>query len=129
MTDPDPNSFDDSSMSDPGDGTTVADIRRAQPTFFQGMKAGSVLSHLDGLQEFTRSDILYTERLLAKSEFEKVSGRAADAIRELGLEQANGINGSAEEYQTYGVAKGNTHTEQLVRDIESHAAAHLKRRR
>lgn len=121
-----PATLDYSALRFPSDRIAVGDLRRAHPGLFDG----------EGSTPFRNADlndlatVFFVERLLARAAFEKARGTPGDVFRDVArLERDDCIQDLAAFYQTYGVAKGVRHTEQLVRGIEAQAGAQAGRRR
>src|SRR6185437_6526609 len=115
MTEPTP-SLDFSRITFPTDHLTVKDIRREwYQAASRPQRNGSLLVGLE--------DLIETERELAQSAFYSALGAASP----LGLPEIGDTDGArsvlAAEYDRRGVASGRHAAEQLVRSIETQAAA------
>jgi hypothetical protein len=124
-----PDSVDYSSIPFPSDRITMADLRRAHPDRFdvpggrrfRGDASSDATFHLD--------TIVYLERLIAASAFDRAAGKPENPLDQALLEREDCVSELTKLYQTYGVAKGPNHTEELVRDMEARAAAQVGRGR
>lgn len=120
--------LDYGSLHFPSDRITVADIRRAHPLRFDH-KDGHRFFGLQNDPEFNLNTILYVERLLAKEAFEEARGHPGNNLGNAGLDRDDCLNDLTRFYQTYRIAQGRHHTEQLVRDFEAQARAIAKKGR
>ena len=119
-------SIDYTSLAFPSDRITVVDLRRAHPERFDA-EDGDRFARVG--PTFRLNSILDLERLFALAAFEKALGKPGDPIRARGLDRDDCVEELTEFYRTYRVADGRHATEQLIRDIETQAAAQTGRRR
>jgi hypothetical protein len=115
-------SIDYTSINFPSDRITIADVRRAHPERFDA-ENGEAFEQTHDEPKFTLNLIIYLERLLARAAYERARGKAGDVLGEHGLDRDECVEELTKFFGTYRVAKGANHTEQLIRDIESQAAA------
>jgi hypothetical protein len=127
-TEPPRPSLDYSAIRFPSDLITVGTIRKAHPERFD-VDTPSSFRYMNQNARITLSEMISTERLLARAAFEEAMGKSVDVLAEEGLERPSVIAGMTEDYLKYGITTGKNHTEQMIRDIESQAAAQAQRHR
>lgn len=113
---------DYTSISFPSDRVTMADVRRAHPERFD-VEDGDAFERTGDDPTFTLGLVVYLERLLARAAYESSLGKPGNVIGQRGMDRADCVEELTKFYATYGVANGSHQTEELVRDIESQAAA------
>lgn len=123
-----PGSVNYTSIVFPSDRITLADLRRAHPERFDA-EGGDRFKRSERDPSFALNSILYLERLLARAAFEQALGSSAGVIEDSGLDRHDCVKELASFYALYRVASGPHQTEQLIRDIESQAAAQAARGR
>jgi hypothetical protein len=111
-----------SQIAFPSSQITLGKLRSAHPKYFapDWPACASEVGHneVDSL-----SVMFYTERLLARTAFAKANDIRFDIFEESGLTYETCVDELCEDYQKYGVASGRHLAEQLIRSLESQAAA------
>jgi len=120
--------IDYTSLQFPSDRLTLLDVRRAHPERFD-VEGAERFADPDGVDHLPLNTLLYMERLVARAAFEVALGKSADLYAERGLVREECLEEMAEMYQMYGLSTGPQHTEQMIRTLESQAAAQAGRRR
>jgi hypothetical protein len=106
----------------PSDRISVADIRHHHPDLFD-VEDAKGFDRIADEATFTLDLILDLERLIARAAYESARGLPPSAFKDRGMSRSECLDELAAFYSGYGVATGRKATEQLVRDIESRAAA------
>lgn len=114
--------IDFKSIAFPSDRVTVADLRRAHPERFDA-EGGDLFEPAASGRCFYLELILFMERLLARAAFEEALGDSGGILGTRGLDRDGCVEELTEYYRLYRVADGRHATEELVRGIESQAAA------
>lgn len=113
--------LDYTSLRFPSDAVTLLAIRRAHPARFD--VEGGPRFRDDGADEFRLNALCYLERLVARAAYEAALGKATDLYADRGLDRETCVAELTDLYARYGVAAGEQHTRQLIRDLEAQAAA------
>jgi hypothetical protein len=108
----------------PSDGMTIKQIRTLHPEQVDAKIDPSLFGGPHGSQDAdnTVGLLLFTERLVAKRAFDDTLARKSDELFTL-TEYADDL---AEMYMRHGIASGSHHAQQLIRHIESQAAAQAR---
>jgi hypothetical protein len=123
MTDP---SVEFTQISFPSDSLTVAALRKSYPRSFDLPRVGgSDRTYGRGSLDDTLGNVIDNERLIASLAFKKAIGLSpTEAETEEPRETL--VEFLTHDYVTLGVAAGEHHAEQLIRDIEAQATAQAR---